>query len=292
VVPAANVSATPATGASTQVGAVPPKRAVLKNANVRPVEEPEILDVLPAAQPAVPLKSYPAPSDDMLDVLPVESDDMLDVLPVEPEVRRARAQAGEAANASDQTYVGWADFRPMRLPKYHVQNVRKRFLRDGEQLLAIVKGRAKAHATRRDGFFNITDHETDKGGRFMYHFLIVTDRRVILWAQGVFKSATDSFDYSDITGVEQQRGMLFGSVVLMVHGNKVNFTEMHKDEAVLIADLIGQQKRTAKDGYQAGASRLENDPATQLEKLAGLLEKGLITHDEFEKKKRKLLDQI
>jgi hypothetical protein len=288
VVPAANVSPTPATGASTQVGAVPPKRTVLKIANVRPVEESEILDVLPAVQPAAPPKPDPA-----------HSQDVLDVLPVEPEVQRARSQAAEAAKASDLTYVGRCSLMMMQLPKYLVEDARKRFLRGDEKMLAFVKGRVKSHTTRTDGFFSngffsSTQHETDKGGRYHYHFLIVTNRRVILWARGFLKASTESFDYSDITGVEHQRiGLGQGAaVVLDVHGNKANFAEMHMQEAVLVADLIRQQKQRARDGHQVGASRPDNDPAAQLEKLASLLEKGLITRHEFEEKKRKLLDQI
>jgi hypothetical protein len=46
------------------------------------------------------------------------------------------------------------------------------------------------------------------------------------------------------------------------------------------------------EGHPIGASRPDNDPTTQLEKLACLLEKGLITRREFDEKKRKLLDQI
>jgi hypothetical protein len=43
---------------------------------------------------------------------------------------------------------------------------------------------------------------------------------------------------------------------------------------------------------ESAASGLRYDPAAQIEKLAGLLEKGLITRREFEETKRKLLDQI
>jgi len=143
---------------------------------------------------------------------------------------------------SDQAYVGWASYRAGQLPASQVQAART-LLGDGEILLAIVKGRAKTHASRKGGFFKISEHETDKGGSWVNHFLIVTDRRVILWARGVFKSSTESFDFSDITGVENQRGMLYGGVVLNVHGDRANFTEMHMEEAALVADIIRQQKQ-------------------------------------------------
>ena len=109
---------------------------------------------------------------------------------------------------------------------------------------------------------------------------------------GYFKSSSDSIDYSDITGVERQKGMVYGGVVISVHGNKANFTQMHKDEATLVAGIITQQKQSAKVGHEADTFRPVNDPAAQIEKLAGLLEKGLITRPEFEEKKRKLLAQF
>jgi hypothetical protein len=43
---------------------------------------------------------------------------------------------------------------------------------------------------------------------------------------------------------------------------------------------------------ESAASGLLYDPAAQIEKLARLLEKGIITRREFEETKRKLLDQI
>jgi hypothetical protein len=199
----------------------------------------------------------------------------------------------ETESPSDRRYVGKADFRMGKLPASHVHEAQKRFLRDGEALLAIVKGRVKAHSTKADGFFKTSQHETDKGGGFLYHFLVVTDRRVILWARGVFKSSIDSFDYSDITGVEHQRsGMFRGAIVLDVHGNKANFAEMHMEEAELVADMIREEKQRAKEDHRTRSSGPDSDPATQLEKLAALLEKGLITRSEFEVKKRKLLAKI
>jgi membrane protease subunit (stomatin/prohibitin family) len=35
-----------------------------------------------------------------------------------------------------------------------------------------------------------------------------------------------------------------------------------------------------------------DDPASRIEKLAGLLDKGLITQEEYDKKKAKLLEEI
>jgi hypothetical protein len=214
----------------------------------------------------------------------------LDVLPVEAQPLHP---AEASASISSEPYIGRGVFLGgLSTSTSHVRYAQIRLLEDGETLLAMVKGRAKAHSTRKDGFFKIFEHETDKGGSIWNHYLIVTDRRVILWARGAFKSSTDSLDYSDITGVEQQTGFVYGGIVLKVHGNKANFTEMHKEEAVRVANIIMQNKQKARVSPRSGVLRPDNDPVTQIEKLAGMLAKGLITRDEFEEKKRKLLAQI
>jgi hypothetical protein len=182
--------------------------------------------------------------------------EVLEVLPVHA---RSPKPAGANENPSGQAYIGKSIWG-LPISSSHVQDARTRFIGEDERLLAIVKGRAKAHATRAGGFFKIFEHETDKGGSILTHYLIVTDRRVILWARGAFKSSTESFDYSDITGVEQQSGMFYGGVVLNVHGNNANFTEMHLKEAVLVADIIKQCKQRANASQQASVVRPDNDP--------------------------------
>src|SRR5262249_20959724 len=124
-------------------------------------------------------------------------------------------------------------------------------------------------------------------------YLIVTNHRVILWARGVFKSSRDAFEFEDIKSVEHQQGMFYGGIVLNIHGKNENFTEMDKEEAIVIAEMIRKKvhKARARMSPEAAPARAA-DPATQIEKLAALRDKGLITQREFELKKRKLLDQI
>jgi hypothetical protein len=175
----------------------------------------------------------------------------------------------------------------------HVCQAENELLLEDEIMEAMVKGRVKEGSKKADGFFNIvTGHETDKGGSILKHYLIVTDRRVIFWARGVFKSSTDAFEFEDIKSVEQQKGMIYGGIVLNIHGKKENFTEMHKDEAEYIAGLIRHKVYLAKERPRSAPTLTGTDPAAQIEKLAGLLEKGLISRREFEEKKQKLLDLI
>jgi hypothetical protein len=189
-------------------------------------------------------------------------EEVLDAIPVEP-ARRVPSEPTQGP-----AYIGKIVFG-LRIPTSIIQDARGRFLGDGETLLAIVKGRLKTQA-----------------------YLIVTDRRVILLEHRFFSSSSESFDFADITGVEQQGRLGSGSVVLNVHGTKTSFTGMHPDEVGIVAGIISQQKQRTKEGHQAAAFRPDNNPAAQLEILAGLLDKGLITRSEFDEKKRKLLGQI
>lgn len=196
-----------------------------------------------------------------------------------------------ATTSSGVVYLGKGELWG-RIPDSHVQQAQESLLMDGEVIEAIVKGRVKESSTRRDGFFSTSfAHDTNKGGQLLKNYLIVTSRRVIFWARGIFKESTDAFAFQDIKSVERQRGLVYGGIVLNVHGKTENFTEMHQDESDLIAKLIREKVAQACQPT-APAAHVSADPVAKLEKLACLLDKGLITRQEFEEKKRKLLGEI
>ena len=164
-------------------------------------------------------------------------------------------------------------------------------LNEGECLLAIVKGRVKEVATKTKGRFSFFDTSSDKGGSLLRNYLILTNERVILRARGVFASSTDAFEYSHIKSVEMQNGIMFGAIVLNVYGKTENFAEMDKKEAKLISDMIRNKIREVAI-KPAVAVQTATDPVQQLEKLAALYKQGLLTEDEFQQQKQKLLNLL
>lgn len=206
-----------------------------------------------------------------------------------------RAKPKRPPAAADGPYLGRAGFGG-RLSAKHVLQAALGLLTPGEALLAVVKGRAAESAMRRAGgqlgvaaFRRLVANGTNHGGPFLDHFLVVTDRRVIFWARGIRKSSTQYYTYRDMTSVEHLCGRGAGGLVLTVRGKPRFFGGMHEDEAKLVAGMIDTQVAAAKPPPPEPARR---DPVWALEKLAGLLDKGLITRQEFEAKKRKLLRKI
>ena len=198
--------------------------------------------------------------------------------------------------ASDGPYLGRAGFGG-RLSAKHVLQAALRLLTPGETLRAVVKGRAAATVRRagaqrqlgRAALQHLVANGTHHGGPFLDHFLVVTDHRVIFWARGIRTSSTQYYTYRDMTSVEHLCGGGAGGLVLSVRGKPRFFGGMHEDEAKLVAAMIDTQVAAAQPPPPESPRR---DPVWALEKLAGLLDKGLITRQEFEAKKRKLLKKI
>ena len=61
------------------------------------------------------------------------------------------------------------------------------------------------------------------------------------------------------------------------------------DKAAIEAEAVDAPDPSAPAAAQAAAPAAEPDYITELEKLAGLVEKGIITQEEFEAKKKSLL---
>lgn len=181
------------------------------------------------------------------------------------------------------------------VPKKHLDTIMSEILIGEEELLVAVSGRVKEQSTKTKGRFGFFDLDSDKGGSVLTNYIIVTSTRVILWARGVLNSSIDSFDYADISSVEQQKGIIFGALVLNIHGKKENFAEMNKEDAENIRIIIERKIRESRTQMHSAANivnQVQIDPLDQLEKLGSLLEKGLITRDEFEKQKTILLGKL
>jgi len=175
--------------------------------------------------------------------------------------------------------------------KKHVKQIEEEMLTDNEQLQAIIIGRVKEESTKSKGRFAINDIESDKGGSFLRNYMIVTDQRVSLWARGLFNKSHDSFFYNDIKSVEFQKGIMYGSIVLNIHGKTENFSEASKKECDHVAKLIKENIQKATSSINAQSSTVVNQTssADELKKFKELLDSGVINQEEFNSKKKELL---
>lgn len=131
---------------------------------------------------------------------------------------------------------------------------------------------------------------TGPSGRLLsMDFVIVTTKRVIIWDRGWFNKSTNAFDFHDIKSVHIEEGVFTGSLSFNIFGRTEHFEQMDKADAKRVGELIRTRMAVVR-GPKAQAASPDSDPLVRLEKLASLLDKGILTKQEFEAQKRKLLE--
>jgi Bacterial PH domain/Short C-terminal domain len=128
--------------------------------------------------------------------------------------------------------------------------------------------------------------------------VVLTDRRVIFFSAGMLKTHFEDFPYSKISSVQHRGAMMFGEITIFSSGNKAELKQMIKDRAKEIAEYIrGRISEESTAGSTPGAqpsteTAKTNDPFEKLRKLAELRDAGVVSEDEFEKKKKELLETL
>lgn len=127
--------------------------------------------------------------------------------------------------------------------------------------------------------FGCLPNDDEKGALNMPLGAIFADR-VVKFQKRWTGDVIEETPIKNVTSVEISKG-LTPTVTIYASGNNISFKV--GVEAPKIATTI----RELISSGSSGASVI--DPVVQVEKLAQLLEKGLLTKEEFEKKKRELL---
>ncbi|RMH46002.1 MAG: hypothetical protein D6694_03970 [Gammaproteobacteria bacterium] len=144
-------------------------------------------------------------------------------------------------------------------------------LQDGEQILAFTSG--------------MMDGNT--------WLITLTDRRVIFLDKGmIYGLKQESIPLNRINAVSGTTGLLFGKIIITDGAKDRLITNVWKktvknftnkcQEAI---DAINRREN------QVASQEVKEDPYEKLEKLASLKEKGIISDEEFEREKKKILGQ-
>lgn len=147
----------------------------------------------------------------------------------------------------------------------------------------------------------------------MSDFLAVTDKKIVIlkkgiasWATGGMGLKTKSYRMNQITGIHVNKRLMTCDIEISAAGmnkkqsggifssaeseNIVQFTKgLYKEVMPLvnkINNLIDNSNNTTS------SENIIGEPIEKLEKIAKLKEKGIITEDEFEEKKKDLMKKI
>lgn len=122
--------------------------------------------------------------------------------------------------------------------------------------------------------------------------LVATDRRVLFVDKGMFgaRLRVEDFGYDKITSIQYATGMILGKIVIFASGNKAEIVNVQKDQAKITAErirlFIGSGSNHSTSSTSSGSGMLD-----ELERLAALHSRGILTEAEFAMAKIKLLQK-
>jgi hypothetical protein len=157
-----------------------------------------------------------------------------------------------------------------------LMDLAQQFLEPGEQILAAVAGQ----------------YEKPKPGGQKEHIrtclLLATDRRVLFYAKKVTGHDVESFPYSLVSSIVEGKNLMGHNVQVIAPGHQVEVKWIKN--AAELANVV----KTARErmGQPAVPAKSETDPVEQLRKLGELRDAGIVTPEEFERKKEELLGRI
>jgi hypothetical protein len=120
--------------------------------------------------------------------------------------------------------------------------------------------------------------------------LLRTTTRLIFFGKGLVSTKVEEFPLDKVSSVQYSTGMLLGELTIFASGNRAEIKGTVKAHTKAFADGLRDQLAATKHAA-ATASAAAQSAGTmgELEKLASLKERGLLSDEEFTAAKRKIL---
>jgi hypothetical protein len=148
--------------------------------------------------------------------------------------------------------------------------------------------------------------------------VVLTNKRFILYHPGLLGCKFEDFLWRDLTDVKLSEGFLGAKMTFEANGLKISVDKLPKSEARKAYSLaqereqeateIRRQRQMQEDSAKAGhivigssgspgatsgnSTATTDDPLAKLTKLKNMLDAGLITQEEFDKKKAEILHTL
>lgn len=135
--------------------------------------------------------------------------------------------------------------------------------------------------------------------------LVCTNSRLIFIDKGlIYGLKVEDFPLKNISSIQYETGMIFGKITIFASGNKADIEQLDKKQARNFSEFV-------RSKISKGAETTSNAPPPiptpndtnitesksstdimieQLERLAALRDKGILTDEEFESQKAKILN--
>lgn len=120
----------------------------------------------------------------------------------------------------------------------------------------------------------------------------VTDQRILFLDKGMFYGVTQvELPLRQISSISYKTGLMYGELHLATNsGGRSVVKKLRKVEVAKLSSIVSSLVRTAQTPSTLPSTQTQSmDVASQLERLAMLMERGILTPREFAAQKAKLL---
>lgn len=122
--------------------------------------------------------------------------------------------------------------------------------------------------------------------------LVLTNIRVLYFSKKLIGGMTvEDFPISKISSIQYNTGFMSAQIKIFASGNTAEFKMYTKKRVKEFVDNVNS-KLNPTDASKTNDSEQKDDFASKLEKLAKLKEQGILTENEFNEQKTKLLANI
>jgi|688.fasta_scaffold85934_3 hypothetical protein len=126
--------------------------------------------------------------------------------------------------------------------------------------------------------------------------LVATGKRLIFIDKGLFSLKVEDFPYDKISSIQYEVGWMLGKLTIFSSGNKAVIEKISTGQTKTFAEWLRarissdtKNNISASQQLQSQKYQEDGDVISKLEKLAKLKKQGILTQDEFETQKSKLL---
>ena len=120
--------------------------------------------------------------------------------------------------------------------------------------------------------------------------LVATQTRLIFMDKGMlYGLRVEDFPYIKISSIQYQTGLLLGTITIFTSGNKAEIKNVEKQFTRSFAEGARVRISAADQPKRESPSAVSPSGIDDLERLASLRNKGILTEEEFIAKKRQIL---
>lgn len=180
--------------------------------------------------------------------------------------------------------MGEAFYLGRKVNEKTLVEAKSRVIDPDEELFCVIKGRLTRGVRKRG-----------EKGEYAKGLLFLTDKRVIFYVKQLLFGRYEElvFPYEQINSVYSKKGIMGDRVDIAAISDAVTIEYIPKGDGKIVVGKIREMMDTAKKPQIIVQSTAPTvDIPDQIEKLANLKDKGVLSEEEFERKKTELLEKL